>query len=63
MNLNKKITITDDCYSTTDEIYCTFYKCKKCDSTDLQENFNYCPECGSELEWKLKPRKINRWNS
>jgi hypothetical protein len=34
----------------TDERYCDFYYCTDCGATEIQEDFNFCPMCGSPTE-------------
>lgn len=33
------------------EIYCFFYKCSKCNITNIMTEDNYCPNCGCKIEW------------
>jgi rRNA maturation endonuclease Nob1 len=32
------------------------YTCPKCKSTDVRLKMNYCPSCGSKLQWKNIPK-------
>lgn len=32
----------------------TFGMCLNCGKEDLQENSNYCPNCGQKLDWERK---------
>ena len=28
-----------------------FYKCTICNKKYIQDHFNFCPNCGKEIEW------------
>lgn len=34
-----------------EEVYCDWWKCKKCGSPDIHSDCNYCPNCGEKIEW------------
>lgn len=50
----KKIVITNQNYDYEDTVYREFYKCPNCENTDVIEGFNYCPNCGYEIEWNVE---------
>jgi hypothetical protein len=33
-----------------DELYCEWFRCPKCDGTDITEDSNFCPNCGLDLK-------------
>lgn len=49
-----KTIITDEDYVRRDEIYKKFYRCPNCKTSKLMYEYNYCPNCGIEVEFKLK---------
>ena len=34
-----------------DEVYCMWYRCKKCGSDFIHSSFVYCPMCGRKIAW------------
>ena len=46
--------ITSEQFQGKDEWYCNWYCCPSCGVCDIAKGFNYCPNCGATLEWKLK---------
>jgi uncharacterized membrane protein YvbJ len=34
-----------------DEWWCDWYLCPNCDTMNIADSFNYCPECGKKIEW------------
>jgi hypothetical protein len=34
-----------------DEMCCEWFVCPNCDSDEIAENVNYCPNCGVKFEW------------
>jgi len=43
--------IIDTSSGTNDERYCTWYTCPDCDCYSIALEYNYCPECGKEINW------------
>ena len=52
----KKIIITNDDSEGEDELYCEWFKCPACkdESANINKGYNYCPDCGVKLIWKLE---------
>lgn len=48
MEDKNKVTI-EEIY--TEEVYATWYKCNECGCVDILDTFNFCPNCGKELDW------------
>jgi rubrerythrin len=42
----------DDDIAGADEIYTTFYECRKCNYDYLMDDFKYCPGCSEKLKWE-----------
>jgi hypothetical protein len=51
---SKKIIVADKDSTGKDEWWCTWFICRNCKKNWLYMEFNYCPNCGKELVWKLK---------
>jgi len=45
-----RIKITNETPFIFDELYGKFFSCLKCNEFTIHKNFNYCPNCGVELE-------------
>ena len=54
-----RIKITNETPFIFDELYGKFFSCLKCNEFTIHKNFNYCPNCGVELEIIFG---INGWN-
>jgi len=46
-----------------DERYCTWYKCLRCEETNIIRHFKFCPVCGSKISWKGfgKKKKVEQY--
>jgi len=38
-------------FDDRDEIYCNWYICPSCKSSDVENNDNYCSNCGCKFVW------------
>jgi len=50
----KKVIITKDRYDFTTDTGIMYYYCPECESDNIERGFNYCPNCGSKITWRLK---------
>ena len=41
-------------YSTADELYAEWYECIECGCSDILDTFNYCPRCGTQIDWETE---------
>ena len=49
--------LTDENFDERDELYADFYKCPNCEDAYLIPRFNYCPNCGEKLVWRLSKHR------
>ena len=47
------VEITDEMAVGKDEIYAMFYRCPKCNREYLIDGYNFCPDCGVALHWRV----------
>ena len=48
------ITITDKDCDGRNELYCEWYVCPVCGTSDISEFFKHCPGCGQLINWDVK---------
>lgn len=47
------VKITDKDFYCEDSVYWKFYRCPKCNKTNVCPHFQHCPHCGVELFWEI----------
>jgi endogenous inhibitor of DNA gyrase (YacG/DUF329 family) len=52
--MSRKIILDKDYFVMKDEWYGEIYKCPHCEHSEIWSNFNYCPNCGYKIEWKVE---------
>ena len=50
----KIVKITEEDNLGKDEWWCDWYKCPNCKNKNITDSFNYCPMCGSQINWVTK---------
>ena len=35
------------------ELYAMWFECLNCGSIDIADGYNYCPNCGKEIDWEV----------
>ena len=46
-------------FKYTEELYTDWFKCPKCKNEGIVIESNYCPHCGSKLQWSTEGIKIS----
>ena len=47
--MQESVVEVDSSYNQPDENY---FECSKCKGFEIERHFNYCPDCGSKIEWR-----------
>jgi hypothetical protein len=37
----------------SDEWFCPWYRCPRCEKVSIARSFRYCPNCGVQLQWQV----------
>ena len=46
------VVIGEDQNIGKDEAWCDWYRCPKCNESNIARVFSFCPDCGVELQWE-----------
>ena len=35
-----------------EEVWCDWYRCPKCNKSNIARGYSFCPDCGVKLQWE-----------
>jgi hypothetical protein len=55
---NKEVVIVQQSNSIGEsEVFCEWFHCPKCEETDIQKSYSFCPNCGVAIKFAPKKKK------